>query len=258
MEQWPLQVQAGMVIRAPKPRLVRPTKMRAASLSPFAPALAAAACCKARVARPAKRRQTPDVSHVSALGKLGRRPSKQAVQGVLEAPGWDTVPVKNIMSFLEKGRLKDVLSKVIEVLLAAPSRRLDARDFTVALSVCSMLQAWQDACLLLASMPGAKVGVFKQIVCFKGKPASNRFHVAVPCSPLTGEGKCDQLQQSHQCLRERRSVAAGVGFVHGDARSKGAAGCHQLQCDDQRLRERQAVEAGIGHVWFHDWDQDAS
>ncbi|CAE8633231.1 unnamed protein product, partial [Polarella glacialis] len=54
------------------------------------------------------------------------------------------------------------------------------------------------------------------------------------------------LQCGHQCLRERRAVAAGAGPPASHAGGEGDSKRHQLQRGHQRLREASTVAAGAG------------
>ena len=58
--------------------------------------------------------------------------------------------------------------------------------------------------------------------------------------------QCDQLQLSHQRVREGRTAAAGAGDAVRVAERAAGAYCFQLQRSHRRLRKGQLVAAGFG------------
>ena len=99
----------------------------------------------------------------SELRKLGSSPSLEEVRAVLEVLGLQFVPVRDLLHMVAEKRRCDILLSTMQVFMEEPMR-LDPRDFTVALSLCSKLKVWQDACLILQAMP--KAGVQANIYCF--------------------------------------------------------------------------------------------
>ena len=99
----------------------------------------------------------------SVLGKLSSRPSLEDVQAVLEEPGLQSVPVMDLLNMVAEKRRGDILLSIMQV-LAKGQVQLDPRDYTVALSICSKLRIWQDACLILLAMPEANVYHFNATI----------------------------------------------------------------------------------------------
>ena len=110
-----------------------------------------------------QRKVRVSVPEGSALCKLRRRPALEDVRAALQESGLQSMPVRDLLHMVANQRHGDLLLSTMQVLMEE-QRRLDPRDFTVALSLCSKLKVWQDACLILQAMP--KAGVQANIYCF--------------------------------------------------------------------------------------------
>ncbi|CAJ1448351.1 unnamed protein product [Effrenium voratum] len=83
-----------------------------------------------RLGRSAKSRSSDSsaASDANELCGLPRHPSLEEVRAVLEAPGWQAVPVRDVVKMLEENGRADILPSMLRVL--ADRTPLDARDFT--------------------------------------------------------------------------------------------------------------------------------
>ena len=92
------------------------------------------------------------------LLQLGRNPSKEAVKDIVGtlADGQKHWLPPTLKALGDEKRA-DVAFLVLEILQQSSRMKLDAKDYTMAISACTKGMSWQKACWLFANMADAKV-----------------------------------------------------------------------------------------------------